>query len=68
MARAQQATLKKTEGGSAAPPVSHLSGSKAADVALRAYELWQQDGCPHGKDQEHWFQAERELRTPISAR
>jgi Protein of unknown function (DUF2934) len=32
------------------------------EVATRAYEIWQASGRPNGRDQEHWFQAERELR------
>lgn len=31
-------------------------------IALRAYEIWQQQGQPMGLDTEHWYQAERELR------
>ena len=30
-------------------------------VFLRAYELWQREGCPHGRDVDHWVQAEREI-------
>lgn len=32
-------------------------------IAARAYEIWQASGRPHGHDQEHWLQAERELRS-----
>jgi Protein of unknown function (DUF2934) len=31
------------------------------EVARRAFELWWQQGCPHGRDFDHWLQAEREL-------
>src|SRR2546430_6577952 len=31
------------------------------EIAERAYELWQQQGCPYGRSEENWFQAEREL-------
>jgi len=31
------------------------------EIAARAYELWVQQGCPHGRDQENWFEAERQL-------
>jgi hypothetical protein len=31
------------------------------DVQLRSYQIWEQEGRPNGRDQEHWFQAEREL-------
>jgi Protein of unknown function (DUF2934) len=30
-------------------------------IQRRAYEIWERDGAPHGLDQEHWAQAEREL-------
>jgi hypothetical protein len=31
------------------------------DIVRRAYELWKQAGMPDGKDQEFYYQAEREL-------
>ena len=34
-----------------------------AEIANRAYELFLAAGAPHGRDLEHWLQAERELRT-----
>ncbi len=30
-------------------------------IARRAYELYQQEGAPDGRDLEHWLRAEREL-------
>jgi hypothetical protein len=30
-------------------------------VQLRSYQIWEKEGRPHGRDQEHWFRAEREL-------
>lgn len=30
-------------------------------VAERAYALWEMDERPHGRDLDHWLQAEREL-------
>ena len=30
-------------------------------VELRAYRIWQEDGCPEGSSLAHWFQAELEL-------
>src|SRR5262249_18391008 len=32
------------------------------DIRIRAYELWESAGRPHGQDRELWLQAERELR------
>jgi hypothetical protein len=31
-------------------------------VRARAYELWEQEGRPEGRDQTHWFEAEQESR------
>ena len=31
-------------------------------IAERAYLLWQKEGCRHGQDWNHWFQAETQLR------
>lgn len=30
-------------------------------IAERAYALWEQEGCPHGRDVDHWLQAETEV-------
>ena len=69
MARVLETTSKKPAGGSASTPATTLAAvPEPTAVAARAYELWQQSGCAHGRDQEHWFQAERELRTRKSAR
>ena len=32
------------------------------EIRARARELWEQHGCPAGRDLEFWLQAERELR------
>jgi hypothetical protein len=30
-------------------------------VQARAYEIWEQEGRPHGRDDEHWRQAEADV-------
>lgn len=32
-----------------------------ADIATRAYHLWESEGRLHGQDERHWLQAERDL-------
>ena len=31
---------------------------KEDEVRLIAYSIWEEDGCPNGRDCEHWFRAE----------
>jgi hypothetical protein len=31
-------------------------------VRQRAYALWEAAGCPEGREEEHWLQAEEEIR------
>ena len=33
----------------------------AEQIKRRAFELWQEAGCPEGDGSEFWLQAEREL-------
>ena len=33
----------------------------ARAIAQRAYYIWKNEGCPEGKEQQHWLQAEKEL-------
>ena len=28
------------------------------EVRLIAYRIWEEEGCPNGRDCEHWFRAE----------
>jgi hypothetical protein len=41
-----------------------MSMSHEAEVARRAYEIWEREGRPHGVDLEHWLRAEAELAAP----
>jgi hypothetical protein len=61
-----KAPATTTTGGSATAATPATSLTPGA-IAQRAYEIWKASGCPNGKDQEHWFRAERELRakTPV---
>jgi ribonuclease I len=36
------------------------------DVVRRAYELWEQAGKPEGRDQEFYFEAERQLQEALA--
>jgi len=38
-----------------------MNGGLEREIRTRAYERWQQEGRPEGRDKEHWLAAEREL-------
>ena len=38
------------------------------EIAKVAYELFERDGREHGKDSEHWLEAEKIVRTRHAAR
>jgi len=52
---AAKTAVRKTRTG-AAP-----AGDLQAQIQQRAYELWERDGRPEGRDHAHWAQAEREI-------
>ncbi len=35
--------------------------NRQEQLRARAYDIWQAEGEPHGRDREHWEMAEREL-------
>jgi hypothetical protein len=50
-------TRKKTNGSAALPKFD----ASNAVMARRAYDIWLNEGGSHGRDLDHWLQAEREL-------
>lgn len=38
-----------------------MSANPHEAIARRAYEIWESEGHPHGRDREHWEQAAFEL-------
>ena len=38
-----------------------LEGQAQSVIRERAYEIWQAEGSPTGKDQEHWYRARQEV-------
>ena len=40
---------------------TQMSPDKEALIRKRAYEIWEREGWPHGRDREHWDQAAREI-------
>ncbi|MCX6971200.1 MAG: DUF2934 domain-containing protein [Verrucomicrobia bacterium] len=42
-------------------PDHEPSGPTDEEIALCAYRIWLQQGCPHGRDREHWLKAREQL-------
>lgn len=42
----------------------HVSRDRHERVRRRAHDIWEAEGRPHGRDREHWHQAETELKEP----
>jgi hypothetical protein len=42
------------------PEITQVAGD-SEKVRARAYEIWEHEGRPHGRDHDHWRQAEREV-------
>ena len=41
--------------------------TKEQNISERAYEIWQAEGCPHGRALEHWLAAEREINGKVAS-
>jgi Protein of unknown function (DUF2934) len=40
-----------------------IDNDSTPKILQRAYEIWESEGRPHGRDKTHWFMAEAELIT-----
>lgn len=38
-----------------------MQAGRTERIRARAYELWERDGCPAGRAEEHWRKAEEEI-------
>ena len=44
-----------------------MTTASTHEISQRAYEIWEAEGRPHGRHDEHWQQAEHELGVPREA-
>ena len=40
-----------------------LESPASTEIAARAHEIWLAEGCPEGRDVEHWLKAEAQIKT-----
>jgi lysozyme family protein len=50
-----------------AKPVMPTTESLRKQIEARAYVLWERAGRPHGRHEEHWNQAEKEVLSEAKA-
>jgi hypothetical protein len=43
------------------PPDEDSPDPTDEEIALGAYRIWLQEGCPHGRDKENWLKAREQL-------
>lgn len=44
-----------------------MVGNSEETIRMRAYLIWEREGRPHGRDIDHWLQAQVELlREPVT--
>jgi DUF2934 family protein len=63
--------MNETKDSETNPPVVLASGEttngpRNGQIANVAYFIWMSEGCPVGRDTNHWYQAEEQLRTVCS--
>lgn len=76
MSRVSSSPTSKAGGSMATQPVAPATQQPmmASDgmmvphekIAMRAYEIWCQRGCPVGSDRDDWYEAEKELKAELS--
>ena len=49
------------------PAEPHRTDPVHEQIQLRAYQIWLASDGGHGNDVQHWLQAEKEIRTRVSA-
>ena len=45
-----------------------MSAERDRQIEERAYALWEAEGYPHGRHEEHWHRAAREIAAEETAR
>ena len=45
-----------------------IDNKATSEIQTRAYQIWEQEGRPDGRDIDHWLRAESELSAPSCGR
>ena len=60
-AKRKTASIKDSGKSGCAVEVTRTDAVDHSAIAHRAWEIWQREGCPEGRELEHWLKAEQEL-------
>ena len=62
----KETAIKKPRGKKKQPTLNELPAPTneptREEITAAAHALWEQEGCPEGRDLEHWLKAENQLR------
>jgi hypothetical protein len=61
----KSAPVRATADAPKTKPALRIQPDRTA-IALRAWEIWQKEGCPEGRALNHWLRAEQELMRELS--
>jgi hypothetical protein len=45
-----------------------MNREREQQIAARAYQLWEEEGRPHGAHERHWIQASRDVEAGVLSR
>jgi hypothetical protein len=51
----------------ASAPIKTPAALRTQAIAVRAYELWLERGCPNGSPEQDWYRAEQEFGAPAES-
>ena len=43
------------------PPTVQQATIPREEIARTAWQMWEREGCPQGRDQDYWFRAEQQV-------
>jgi hypothetical protein len=60
-------TVGTDDGRENAMPHENQTNPSEDEIRVRSYLIWEREGCPEGKAEEHWLQAKAELDAEFEA-
>ena len=59
--------IRADDGQEDAMPTEQQPTPSEEQIRIRSYLIWEREGCPEGKSEEHWLRAKTELEAEFEA-